>query len=768
VTDADGDSDTAGIDLDGLFKIEDDGPDARDDVASTDADSKDYNLVLTLDQSGSMDDEISADDGVKTRLELARDSLVKLLNQVKDDPATNSINVKLIGFGGDTAFRLDTDGTVEGAISRLNEINPLDGSGGTPYDEARSEMEDAVDELVNQGASSGQPNQVNRVYFLSDGEPNPQSSDFGNPTAWNSKLDNNGFESFAVGLGNDITSNDAINALNDVAYDPDQPGEDPGSGTREDNTLVVADETALSDRLSATLPSLSGNVLTGGGSGDVADDVGADTPGEVVSATGDNGAQSTPTDGTEVEVDGAFGTLSIYRDGDYDYTVGGDAFANAADDGFSLTRSFLGYDFDAEDYPAFTNATSEIRTLLDQASGDGTDNEPVTVSRNGITLEAWQTDVGSADDQFDFDSLDAQPDDFGIGYDIDSDNAEDSVRFQEGERLRLSFTQAANAVTITLATVNEVAANFPEATINWSAELADGDTTSGQITGDEDERVAFKLSTLDTGGQAITSVELEAADAVTSFTLADASYTVDGSAIAEDSFDYTLEDADGDQDTASLDITNVDAQGREVIEGTAGDDDSVDGTSDDDLLIGNDGNDVLKGKDGSDELRGGEGNDTLRGGSGDDLLLGEEGEDELFGGAGNDILVGGAGQDELTGGTGSDLFVLDDSTTGTGADKIIDYDSQDDVIEISDVLDQSEKQDVFDQISPDGGDSAEDELAALFEVTDEAAGDGETELKTDAGEKVATFTNDAGPVTIELNLSKPGEDFTVQVQIDVS
>ncbi|MGG5870978.1 retention module-containing protein [Pseudomonas peli] len=57
-------------------------------------------------------------------------------------------------------------------------------------------------------------------------------------------------------------------------------------------------------------------------------------------------------------------------------------------------------------------------------------------------------------------------------------------------------------------------------------------------------------------------------------------------------------------------------------------------------------NEILLGRDGS--------NDTLNGGDGDDILIGLGGNDTLNGGNGNDILVGGAGNDALNGGAGID------------------------------------------------------------------------------------------------------------------
>ena len=78
-------------------------------------------------------------------------------------------------------------------------------------------------------------------------------------------------------------------------------------------------------------------------------------------------------------------------------------------------------------------------------------------------------------------------------------------------------------------------------------------------------------------------------------------------------------------------------------------------------LTGGNGRDTLNGTAGNDRLDGGNGDDTLFGGAGNDFLLGGNGDDTLRGGLGNDI---------LNGGLGFDRFVL---TAGEGTDTIQDF-----------------------------------------------------------------------------------------------
>lgn len=75
--------------------------------------------------------------------------------------------------------------------------------------------------------------------------------------------------------------------------------------------------------------------------------------------------------------------------------------------------------------------------------------------------------------------------------------------------------------------------------------------------------------------------------------------------------------------------------------------------------------------------------DRLNGGNGDDVLLGEDGRDRLIGGANDDRLNGGSGHDTLTGGAGDDAFIFNTPIGGgTNIDKITDFTSGSDIIEI--------------------------------------------------------------------------------------
>jgi Ca2+-binding RTX toxin-like protein len=88
----------------------------------------------------------------------------------------------------------------------------------------------------------------------------------------------------------------------------------------------------------------------------------------------------------------------------------------------------------------------------------------------------------------------------------------------------------------------------------------------------------------------------------------------------------------------------------QTVEGTSGDDSSLDGSASADLIQGFNGDDALSGGAGNDRLEGGNGHDTLSGGLGADTLIGGRGNDtyRFSSGDGQDVIdnVGG-GNDTL-------------------------------------------------------------------------------------------------------------------------
>ncbi|RQW61041.1 cadherin-like domain-containing protein, partial [Vibrio viridaestus] len=180
-------------------------------------------------------------------------------------------------------------------------------------------------------------------------------------------------------------------------------------------------------------------------------------------------------------------------------------------------------------------------------------------------------------------------------------------------------------------------------------------------------------------------------------------------------YDTTFRDGAESYDWHDRATTIIGDNSSEVIDGNSytdhlvgnGGNDLLIGGGGDDWLEGGSGNDTLFGyshndyssiysgysdESGADLLDGGAGTDTLYGGSGDDILIGGTGSDTLFGDNGNDILIGGTfdsatgdnANDVLTGGAGKDLFILEENG---GVDTLADFNSNEDAIDISELID---------------------------------------------------------------------------------
>lgn len=136
------------------------------------------------------------------------------------------------------------------------------------------------------------------------------------------------------------------------------------------------------------------------------------------------------------------------------------------------------------------------------------------------------------------------------------------------------------------------------------------------------------------------------------------------------------------------------AEGQDVIQGNGGNDtifgDGSEGASDTlagglghDLIVadggdGGEGNDVIYGDEGDDRIKYGNGNNLIDGGSGNDLLWsgidGAEGVNQLDGGSGDDLIVGAGGADQILGRSGQDMLIgggLNDVLDGGGGEDLL-------------------------------------------------------------------------------------------------
>lgn len=136
------------------------------------------------------------------------------------------------------------------------------------------------------------------------------------------------------------------------------------------------------------------------------------------------------------------------------------------------------------------------------------------------------------------------------------------------------------------------------------------------------------------------------------------------------------------------------------IEGTAAND-TVSGDGSANVLIGFAGADDMDAGAGADQVHGGAGNDTINGEGDNDLLHGGAGDDTLDGDGGDDILYGGDGLDTLWGDTGADSFVFMNDSAFNDVDVVKDFDvsTDNDVLDIIDILASNGYEDGIDAIT---------------------------------------------------------------------
>ncbi|MFV0301987.1 MAG: Hint domain-containing protein [Paracoccus sp. (in: a-proteobacteria)] len=98
------------------------------------------------------------------------------------------------------------------------------------------------------------------------------------------------------------------------------------------------------------------------------------------------------------------------------------------------------------------------------------------------------------------------------------------------------------------------------------------------------------------------------------------------------------------------------------VNGSVGDNDSIDGAAGNDTIDGGEGLDSVSGGIGTDLIHGGAENDSITGDAGNDTLYGDSGDDTINSGSEDDRVYGGDGNDLILGGTGNDSLFGDGSS----------------------------------------------------------------------------------------------------------
>ncbi|MFO2840912.1 type I secretion C-terminal target domain-containing protein, partial [Legionella pneumophila serogroup 1] len=143
------------------------------DIGGIDVSQTNYNLILILDTSGSMEEQIPfGDDGSIQRIQALKNSVNELIDNLAESNALN-IRVHIVQFNTHAStvgtFNLIQNGTLQSTQvnNAHNGVNSLTAGGGTNYEAAFIE---ALDWVNNNGPLTAN-DPLNQVLFLSDGVP---------------------------------------------------------------------------------------------------------------------------------------------------------------------------------------------------------------------------------------------------------------------------------------------------------------------------------------------------------------------------------------------------------------------------------------------------------------------------------------------------------------------------------------------------------------------------------------------------------------------
>ncbi|PCJ98157.1 MAG: hypothetical protein COA45_08370 [Zetaproteobacteria bacterium] len=308
---------------------------------------------------------------------------------------------------------------------------------------------------------------------------------------------------------------------------------------------------------------LAGNVVDN-------DDLSQDADNTVTQIKFDGNVFDVPADGSDITINGTFGSLTINNTGEYTYDVFGDAFSNAGG------------------------------SSLDPVSSDVTGTQ-TSITKDGITVE-----IANAGD-YDISWVNTAD---GSGLGIDNLNSGDSTKvWPKGETFDVSFDKNVQNVTLTIA---ELGSNNDggQHGLDYVVTLADGTEVVGeqQFVPSEivDGHFTFTLDASDFGGQLITGISINSVNdgqySGASFLLNNVEVEYPYLECVQDQFEYVLTDGDGDTDVAVLKIKTF--------------------APDDDLIVGRNVNDNAN-SDVSHLVNGDEG--VIEGAAGNDILVGDAG-----------------------------------------------------------------------------------------------------------------------------------------------
>jgi Ca2+-binding RTX toxin-like protein len=344
--------------------IENSLPEANPDSATvTQAIATNYQLMLVIDISGSMAQQVTRPDGtVTTRMELQKAAVIAMLESYAA-AADGFVNIKMVKFSDGASFFGGTDAStfvditdpasLAAIIAAINALGPTEN---TDYDTALATAQQGI---MDASWVATTPTTKGLVYFFSDGVPvndtdgsssypggdkanqlNQTEEDLwegrASAGAFTSGLADKGVVSIAVGLGADVAGKaSALEHLGKVAY--------YNEIFPDESVIVVSDENQLIAEIIQTVPAtVTGNVLTN-------DDPGTDGFGNptIVSVSAildaDTTSQIVTDTATGYKVETNNGVLVIDKTtGDFSYTAAPGSTGHVDTFSYTIQDGFLG------------------------------------------------------------------------------------------------------------------------------------------------------------------------------------------------------------------------------------------------------------------------------------------------------------------------------------------------------------------------------------------------------------------------------------------
>ncbi len=584
------------------------------------------------------------------------------------------------------------------AVNRVYNGSTYRDIGGTDYDAAIAKVTSSFkappeggDRLISIFVSDGQPNENNGTGSKGIMESDKDVGGIGEESAWYNFLSNNGFsESYAIGFDGVTTTYH----LEPIAW---TGGEVAGTyvdatnatTSSDGNVMVLESSSDLSNAMLSTKPVaqvLEGSLVNNGG-GAIAAVSGADgwwvdgTPIYAASYGTQSHIFTSASDSYSFDL-GNVGNVVIYGDGHYKFTG---STVDLADD-LSAVINFSVKDSDGDVvHSTFTLTVKDSSEVSAYDNENGAVIQSTTILSGPITLDddtaSSKLAVSGTYTSAAFDMTTGSFVEFDI--DVTGKNSSDSdftwqlQRYYSNKWNSVDSGSSGTSASIVSDPVTQNGSYRFYFTANDKTSMGDYIVTVSNIT--MYQITAASGNVLNDGMNLISSTDgwgatdaLGAEGAVlsvyngTSFvdttangiTIAgnhgtlsmknDGSYTYTPLSSAtvgqEDSFTYKLTQADGDNDTAVLNIKigNAGYVSETPISGTSGDD-QLSGTTVNDVILGNDGND---------NIFGGLGQDHIEGGAGDDTLIYDAADILIDGGAGFDTVL-------ITSDTASDMVNLE-------------------------------------------------------------------------------------------------------------